>query len=138
MRFAPETQRRRLSLSLTPIIDVVFQLIIFFLFTSQLSQSLRTPLELPPEAGDEQAGVVKAPLVVDVDASGRYLVEREFVELDRVVSLAVALGEEDAAANLLVRADQRAPASAVNALANRLADAGVRAWKLGTAPSGGQ
>ncbi|MCH8037092.1 MAG: biopolymer transporter ExbD, partial [Proteobacteria bacterium] len=39
---------------MTPMIDVVFQLMIFFMYTAQFAQVTRTAIDLPDEAGEEQ------------------------------------------------------------------------------------
>jgi biopolymer transport protein ExbD len=130
------TRERAFGLDMTPMIDVVLQLIIFFLFTSQLSQVIRTPIDLPTERGDDLAAVGAGGVVIDVTGEGAYLVEGEARSLEDVVRL-VALEQEHAKAtgtpiDLLIRADRSAAALHVNVLANRLAGVGVRQWKLGT------
>ena len=61
-------QRGRTALELTPLIDVVFQLLVFFLLTASFVQpSLR--LDLPSgEASDEPDA---KPILVEIDASGQ-------------------------------------------------------------------
>lgn len=127
---------------MTPMIDVVMQLIIFFLFTSQFSQVLRSPIDLPEEPGDTAAAAAPGEVVIDVSASGVYLIEGQARSLSDVVRL-VRLENEAAKVggeplNLLIRADRTAPSLHINVLANALAAEGVRQWKLGThVPAGG-
>ena len=47
-----QIRERQLPVDMTPMIDIVFQLLIFFLVTAQLSQHSRADLELPQEAGE--------------------------------------------------------------------------------------
>ena len=136
------TTRRPLGFDMTPMIDVVLQLIIFFLFTSQLSQVMRSPIDLPEEKGDEAELVTPGTIVIDVTGDGMYLVEGETRSLEDVVRL-VSLEQQHAEStgmglDLLIRADRKGPAAHINRLANRLASVGVRQWKLGTTvPQGG-
>lgn len=117
-------------------IDVVLQLIIFFMYTSQMAQMSRTLLDLPEEAGEEATATDTGPLVVDLDAAGRILVDREPVTLDGLSALVVGeiskAGGDATKVELLIRADRNAAAAHLNDLARRLRDLGVGSWKLGT------
>ncbi len=142
MILRPQPTRRPLGFDMTPMIDVVLQLIIFFLFTSQLSQVMRSPIDLPEEAGDKSQAVTPGTIIIDVTAAGMYLLEGQSRTLEDVVRV-VALEQQHAEASgqvvdLLIRADREGPAAHINILATRLASVGVRQWKLGTSvPSGG-
>ncbi len=56
MKRAPRTSRRALSpfapADLTPMVDVVFLLIVFFILVSQLTRTERTPIALPELPGE--------------------------------------------------------------------------------------
>lgn len=136
------TTRRPLGFDMTPMIDVVLQLIIFFLVTSQLSQVMRSPIDLPEEPGDERQVARPGSVVIDVTGGGLYLIEGEVRTLEDVVRL-VGLEQQHAEASgqpldLLIRADRAGPAVHLNGLATRLASVGVRRWKLGTSVPGGR
>ncbi len=130
------------SWDMTPMIDVVLQLIIFFLFTSSFSQVLRSPIDLPEQPGDTTPAMGSGTVVIDIDHQGQYLIEGEVRPIEQVVQL-VKLEQTAAAAGgrsleLLIRPDRSIPAMYVNTLANQLASIGVRQWKLGTrVPAGG-
>lgn len=121
---------------MTPMIDVVLQLIIFFLFTSSFSQVLRSPVDLPEQPGDAVPVAGTGAVVVDIDHQGEYLVEGEVRSLEQVVSLVnlekIAATAGGRQLELLIRSDRSIPAVYINTLANRLASIGVRQWKLGT------
>ncbi len=142
MILRPQPTRRPLGFDMTPMIDVVLQLIIFFLFTSQLSQVMRSPIDLPEEAGDKAQAVTPGTIIIDVTAAGMYLLEGQSRTLEDVVRV-VSLEQQHAGASgqvvdLLIRADREGPAAHINILATRLASVGVRQWKLGTSvPAGG-
>ena len=44
---------RTVAIDMTPMIDIVFQLLIFFLVTAQMAQQTRATLDLPKEKGEE-------------------------------------------------------------------------------------
>lgn len=137
MNLRLETKRRPLGFDMTPMIDVVFLLLIFFLFTSQLSQVMRSPIDLPEETGDTAEHANPGTVVIDVTGDGAYLIEGQVRPMEDIVRL-ISLEQQHAEAigqtlDLLIRADRKGPAVHINTLANRLASVGVRQWKLGTA-----
>lgn len=137
MTFLARRHRPRHGWDMTPMIDVVLQLIIFFMYTAQFSHLLRSPLDLPAERGERAEARAPAAFVVDVLRTGQLVVEREPITLDRLagmIQLELARAGPDAArVDVLVRAHRDAPAAHLNAIAARLAAIGVRSWRLGTA-----
>jgi biopolymer transport protein ExbD len=120
---------------MTPMIDVVFQLMIFFMYTAQFAQITRTPIDLPDEPGEEQAAQVAAEIVIDVQEDGTYLAEREVVGLDRLtqmVQIEVDREGSPADVSILIRAHRDAEMRHVNRLATRLAEMGIRRVNMGT------
>ncbi len=134
------TRRARVgAFDLTPMIDVVLQLIIFFMFTSQFGQVSRTIVDLPKEKG-EQEGEDKPALVIDITLEGAYVIDAKPLSFDRV--LAVVRTETDryadpGAMSVLIRPDRRATAGAINRLADEFARLGVRRWAIATRAEGG-
>lgn len=124
---------------LTPMIDVVLQLIIFFMFTSQFGQISRTPVDLPVEPG-EGAAEAHPSLVVDITEAGAYVVDAKPLTFDRVVALVeneIARSGGAQRVVVLVRPDRHATAAALNRLAEELARRGVRRWSMATRADGG-
>ena len=70
---------------MTPMIDVVFLLIIFFLVSSHLArQENRLPLELPIAATFGPLDVDRAPLTISVDTAADWRVAGKVVSLDEL------------------------------------------------------
>ena len=68
---------------MTPMIDVVFLLIIFFLVSSHLArQENRLPLELPVASTFDPTAPEKAPLTISVDDQANWLVSGDVVDLE--------------------------------------------------------
>lgn len=135
--------RRRTLMDMTPMIDVVLQLIIFFMYTSQFTSMTRTPLDLPREPGEKAEAVRPTAIVVDVLADGQLVVEGQEVDAPRVASMvaveiarAESGGADGASLDLLIRADRSTPSAHINRIASELAALGVRSWKLATADDG--
>ncbi len=138
MRFTKRRPRTTFEhFDLTPMIDVVMQLIIFFMFSSQFAQVLRSQIDLPEEPGEkEQAASDEGTLIIDVQADGSLIVAGETVTRQRLAEMIGAeiaeAGGQAGGVRVLVRADRAAPARHINAIAADLSRLGVRGWRLGT------
>lgn len=142
MRFTRDRKRDHLwALDMTPMIDIVFQLLIFFLTTAQLARMSRADIELPPLKGEEDRSVEQTGLVINVLASGELIVADESVELVDLEAMAAdllanpALGRPGAAFRPLVRADAGASSARLNAVLESLERAGVKSVRLATSPT---
>ncbi len=134
MRFTRPHEDRIREFDLTPMIDVVLQLIIFFMFTSQFGELARTEVDLPREAGQEEQAS-KATLAIDLTREGVILLDREPITLEGLAQLAAMEIERAGDPDLVtirVRPDRECRAAHLNRLMNRLARAGVRRWSIGT------
>jgi biopolymer transport protein ExbD len=124
-----------LNVDLTPMIDVVFQLIIFFMFTSQFGELRRTDIDLPKEQGEEETEKQQASMIIDLTLDGQYLFESKpmsLIEIERIAATGVASQPEGEPFDVLVRPDRNAPAVHLDRLLMRLSGVGVRRWKLAT------
>ena len=131
-------RERQLPVDMTPMIDIVFQLLIFFLVTAQLSQHSRADLELPQEAGETIEETMEAGLIVNVLASGDIEIAGDLVtieDFDRTARALVAeAGDSISTLRPMVRADRRAPTAALNRVLSTLQKAGVPSVRIATAP----
>ena len=129
---------REATFDLTPMIDVVLLLIIFFTLTSQFSKSTRKAMDLPREKG--VAAVEKPPLaiVLEVDRDGGVKIdgaehdERSLAQL--VAREATKAPGGTAGIDIIVRADRNCKAGKLNAIAATLRAVGIQRWKLATSP----
>ncbi|MEM7623368.1 MAG: biopolymer transporter ExbD [Planctomycetota bacterium] len=120
---------------MTPMIDVVLQLIIFFMFTSQFGQIARTEVDLPREPGDEEPVPNRPDFVIDLEQDGSFRLEggpMTFNGLVRVITREAERRENPGEIRVLIRPDRSAAAGPLNALAEALAGAGIRRWSIGT------
>jgi biopolymer transport protein ExbD len=133
-----KARERQLPVDMTPMIDIVFQLLIFFLTTAQLAQVSRAEMDLPTEAGEQEETAAEAGLIVNVMADGSIVIATETIGLDAfelmAAELVVEAGDEIAALRPLVRADRNAPTAALNRVLLSLQRAGVPAVRIATAP----
>lgn len=102
-------RRERLEMNLTPMIDVVFLLIIFFMVATKFAEIERDTAVNPPTAENAQP-VTAAPreLIVNVLKDGRYTVngyEYPLKDLEALIAQAVKENPNQA---VVVRGDRRA------------------------------
>lgn len=129
-----------IDVDLTSMIDVVFQLIIFFMFTSQFGEMMRTEIDLPIEPGDEEVAPIEPAMIIDLTNEGRYLIgstETSLLEIERLASAGLAIHNDVYPFDVLIRPDRNAPAIYLDRLLLRLANTGVEQWKLATVDNGG-
>jgi len=72
MRFRPRTDEDP-QLNITPLIDVVLLLLVFFMVSTTFSRESRLAIELP-EAGAPDSVQEQRPLEVEISADGRYAI----------------------------------------------------------------
>jgi biopolymer transport protein ExbD len=127
--------RRRygmIVLDMTPMIDVVFLLLIFFLVTAQMSEMASTPVTLPEQQGiaEESEGAIG--LVVNIDGAGGVQVGSDAFEPTALIDLAKDALARDARVVPVVRADRRAPAARLNEVIEGLRSGGCRSVRVAT------
>ena len=103
------------DVNLTPLIDVVFLLLIFFMVSTTFTRETELKVQLP-EAGGEPVEQPPRAVEVTVSAEGRYFVDGRAVVDRRVETLRRAIekaagGRRDVP--LVIRADARAQHQAV-------------------------
>ncbi len=132
------------SFDLTPMIDVVLLLIIFFTLTAQFARTQQRPMDLPHEKGEKLPPDKPASLVIDLDKDGQLSVLGQPAELGALTRMVegevLRVGDN---LDLVVRAHRECSAAHLNRLASALAGINVRNWKLATSneadqPAGGK
>lgn len=122
---------------LTPMIDVVMLLIVFFMLTAQFAQSNQTPMDLPQLRGEAKGEAHAAAVVIDLDQSGGLRLHDEAIQLDRLTQLVAADLKRAPETEVIVRADRACASKHLNELAMTLTAVGARRWRLATQGAGG-
>lgn len=136
MKFKREP-REELELNLTPLIDVVFLLLIFFMVSTTFQKESEISLQLP-RASDSEPPVVEDGIVIIINAAGRYFInDQELVKSD-VTSLQNALykvsgGQRDIP--LTIRADAQVPHQAVVTAMDAAGQLGMLKMSIATSRS---
>ena len=131
MRIPDNNQRSSLVFNMTPMIDVVFLLIIFFLVSSHLArQEVHMQLDLPAAGnGQELLDLEKPSLVVNVTASRKLLVRGYALtpaELESQLKQAVKKDGQDL--EVRIRSDRQVPYEVVEPIMLSCARAGI--WNV--------
>ena len=108
-------QREEVSVNLTPLIDIVFLLLIFFMVSTTFTQESHLSLDLPeasaePSAAPPQAIEIVVTAAGDYQVDGQALVNQQLDTLKRAIFKVLA-GRETAP--LVISADSRTPHGAV-------------------------
>jgi len=133
MRLSRHHRRTPLVMNMTPMIDIVFQLLIFFLTVNQVSRVSREPLELPALAGSQDQ--MHAELTLNVTQDNRLLVTGQpwsLVDIRKKVSdLVQDHGNDPARVTITLRIDRRAGSDLVNQVVTAMHELGVSRVRVG-------
>jgi biopolymer transport protein ExbD len=109
-------RRRSPDVNITPLIDVVFLLLIFFMVSTTFDKQAELKIELP-RADGEPVAEEQVYIDVTIDREGRFYVDRREVVNTSVDTLTrvlkKALGERSSELPVVINADARTPHQAV-------------------------
>ena len=125
--FSDEQSRRRVSLDISPLLDVVFLLLIFFLVTTTFMPDASMDLELPESTTATQSEV--AATVVTVGEDGGVQIDGDSVSMQELERTIAALLPEERE-KITVRADARVDYGVIVRIIDALRNAGVDALSL--------
>jgi len=122
---------RSIRTNLTPLIDMSFLLITFFVMTLRLGLSQEEKIELPKADQAQTTHEAQVEVVtIDVDRAGRVLWGGKVWQLDALETALRALGNQDEKKKVVVRADARSPFERVQRVMRTAARAGVTKLSL--------
>lgn len=127
------------SLSLTPLIDVVFLLLIFFLVATKFAEEERELDLLLPDATSARP-LISQPreMFINIDENGRYFVTGKIVTLDELYQvLKQAWVNNPGRASVVIRADRRATVQPLVAAMDACNKANIHDYKITTREAGG-
>lgn len=130
-------RREEPNIDLTPLIDVVFLLLIFFMVSTTFRRESDIQIDLP-EASPKSAPNEEQPLTVGIDADGRYSINGRALPDARLETISAALAEaagEDRDQPLIIRADGRTPHQAVVTAMDAAGRLGFRRLAIATVQS---
>ena len=125
--FSDDQSRRRVSLDISPLLDVVFLLLIFFLVTTTFMPDASMDLELPDSTTATQSEI--AATVVTVGEDGGVQIDGDSVSMQELERTIAALLPEERE-KITVRADARVDYGVIVRIIDALRNAGVDALSL--------
>jgi len=121
MKFStPETEE--VSINLTPLIDIVFLLLIFFMVSTTFQRETELEIALPEASAEASSEQEASALILEIDAAGAYRLgtkqggqSSDFgpVNIEQLSEMLKGLSANNDTATLVVKADARTPHQAV-------------------------
>lgn len=108
-------RNQAVDVNLTPLIDVVFLLLIFFMVSTSFTKESHLSLNLPEASGEEATDSPKS-IEILIDANGQYVVNQHSLVSTRIETIKAALAEVSAGDSklpLTITADAKTPHQAV-------------------------
>lgn len=127
-------KKKELTVNITPLIDVVFLLLIFFMVSTSFTRETQIELELPKATG-EQLEVEAKVVEISIDAEGNFylnkapLINTQIETLRRAI---LKISEGDTSLPLIISADAKAPYQAVVAAMDAAGQEGFNNLKMAT------
>ena len=122
------------EVNLTPLIDVVFLLLIFFMVSTTFEHQSRIQIELP-EATASPEEIEEESIEIVIDAQGRYFIGEEQVVNTELKTLKSALSKvvgDRGTVPVTIRADASTPHQAVITALDATSQLGLRQISLAT------
>ena len=121
---------------MTPMIDIIFLLIIFFMVAAEFAQQARLELHLPQEKGESLNDAQNTGLVINIRKDGAIILEVDsppvtIDALDERIKAAIT-GDNAPWESLLIRADQDASTTTLNEIFRLLNKHGLSATRIAT------
>jgi len=113
MNFKGHQRRDEVSLDMTPLIDVVFLLLIFFMLTASFTQAQRLKVELPKAEQGESVHDQNKEWVIEIDALGNYALNGEALAGEQLTVRLRELPDRKDDTVIQIRADAKTEHQAV-------------------------
>jgi biopolymer transport protein ExbD len=136
MRVPTRPREHGLRFNITPLIDIIFLLIIFFLAASHLARSeVSQEMELPLAMQADDEDKASRHLTIEIPAAGRMHVGGREVELPEVEHMILSGGEQGRDDfEVRIRSDKRVPYSVVEPILLACARGGITKIKFAVLP----
>lgn len=132
MRLTKKHRSSHSTLNMTPMIDVVFLLLIFFMTVSQISAVQKERLELPNLAGAQDQSPKR--LTINISRKGRIVINgktHSAAELvDLISSLIDKAGGKTDAVQIALRVDRRGNSKTVNQVTDILSKLDIKQSRI--------
>ena len=128
MRLSKRSGSRLLRMNMTPMIDIVFLLLIFFMTVTQASRIKEEQLELPQQEGSRVKET--SSLTINIRQDGQLVMLGRVLQLDRLLTLVneelARVDNDPRRINIELRVDQRGESRAANQVAKSLEQLNIK------------
>ncbi len=138
MNLKPE-RREEIDLNLTPLIDVVFLLLIFFMVSTTFEKTSKLKIDLP-EASAQATPQSDKKIVIGIDVKGRYYINDRQLVNTQLKTLKIALlkiAGDDKTIPIVLRADAKTPHQSVVTAMDAASQVGLTRLSISTLETNG-
>ena len=125
--------REEVSVNLTPLIDVVFLLLIFFMVSTSFNKDFQQEIQLP-ESTSKTTISENNPVIISADADGKISVNDQTLNKQDFQSLELVLKQLNLPSdtNIIYRSDAQSPLSAFIMVSNVTSNLGLTKLMVAT------
>lgn len=127
-------KKQEVTVNLTPLIDVVFLLLIFFMVSTSFTRETQIELELP-KASVEPLETKQESLEISIDKEGRYFVNGKGLVNESIDTLKKAIQpilDENKDISVIISADANTPYQSVVTAMDATSQLGITNLKMAT------
>ena len=127
-------QKKDLAVNITPLIDVVFLLLIFFMVSTSFTRETQIEIELPKATGNA-LDVENTVVEISIDAEGNFYVNKQPLINTQIETLRRAIlkvSDGDLSLPLIISADSKAPYQSVITAMDAAGQEGFSNLKMAT------
>ena len=125
-RLEPEAEA---EIDLTPMLDVVFILLIFFIVTATF---VKTPGALVQKIDTRTSASIKSPIIVALDAEDSIWIDRKKVSEREIYAVMQDMIEDNPGATSMIQVDASSSFGALRRLQENMMNAGIRKIDIST------
>ena len=134
MRFQTH-KRDEVQLDITPLVDVVFLLLIFFMLSTTLSINPGIKVDLP-RASAKQVKKKKTTVRIAIEASGRIYADGKKISLQKLNGIFSGLAKKDPETLVIIEADKKVYHGVVVKVMDAAKISGLNKLAIATEPKG--
>ncbi|MDQ6954120.1 MAG: biopolymer transporter ExbD [Mariprofundaceae bacterium] len=132
-----ERKRADFMVEMTPLVDVVFLMLIFFMVSTSFTVSDSLKLELPASKSSTQDKQMEE-VLISIDESGQLYVQEEAVEDGALRRRVLNISKGDPNMRVVLRADANTRHKRVVYVMDTIRELGMGKLAIATVPVGGQ
>ncbi|MDX8413815.1 MAG: biopolymer transporter ExbD [Mariprofundales bacterium] len=136
MNLRPRKRKLDLVVDITPLIDVVFLMLIFFMVSTSFNVATALKLDLPSSHAKADSSKKQRPLVVAIKADGSLFVAGKLVSDSDLHGRLLVASKGDGERRVVLRADSEARHKRVVFVLDALQELGLNRVGIATVPAG--